>query len=105
MSALETFVLFFGYPRSGHSFFGQCINSRSDALISHEFDVIYHLMRNKNMSVDQIYEGISLRNDFFCDVLDYTWEGYKYDICPFEQRYKSNLVCVGDKKGGGLRNY
>ena len=37
-AAVERFLLFVGYPRSGHSIVGALLNAHRDAVVSHELD-------------------------------------------------------------------
>ena len=38
LAAVERFLLFVGYPRSGHSIVGALLNAHRDAVVAHELD-------------------------------------------------------------------
>src|SRR5690606_30490598 len=49
---LATFVLFVGYPRSGHSLVGALLDAHPEIAVSHELDVLR--FRAEGFSRDQI---------------------------------------------------
>ena len=51
--AVETFVMFIGYPRSSHSLVGSILDAHPEIIIPHE----YHIVRQWN-----IYRDDALRN-------------------------------------------
>ncbi|WP_169727870.1 tetratricopeptide repeat protein [Desulfovibrio inopinatus] len=108
-SEINSFLLFFGYPRSGHSFLGQCINSRKDAVVSHESSFLHSLLYENDITFGQIVDDIVSVNDHFCNNLNYIWESYDYKIIPEAQVSHDVVQCVGNKKGAGttqlLLNY
>jgi len=101
MHNLQHLLFFLGFPRSGHTFFAQCLNSRTDTLVSNEYDLLWHMERNPEFSFEDAINGITNRNESFCRELDYVWESYRYEISPEKQLHKDELCCVGDKKGTG----
>ncbi len=93
---VETFCLFIGHPRSGHTLVGSLLNAHPDVVISHELDVLryadlrfrrnqlYHLILER----DQEFSGAgSSKHEFDYKVPD-EWQG----------RYRRLLV-IGDKRG------
>lgn len=40
---VETFCLFVGHPRSGHSLIGSLVNAHPDVVVSHELDVLRYV--------------------------------------------------------------
>ena len=42
-SDLETYCMFLGYPRSGHSLVGALLDAHPDVIIAHELDVLKYI--------------------------------------------------------------
>lgn len=63
---IKTFVLFIGYPRSGHSLVGALIDAHPHAVVSHEVDIISEWKnldpprRNKYALFDLLYHDSNL---------------------------------------------
>jgi hypothetical protein len=98
LDALKTFCFFIGYPRSGHSFIGQCLNAREDALIAHECNILFHLAIERDITAARIFELLCRRNAYFVEELGCQWEGYTYAIDTEFQLKSKRLLCIGDKK-------
>lgn len=96
---LETFCLFIGYPRSGHSIVGALLDAHPSAQISHELG-----------AVKLIHEGFN-RNQIFSLILANSrafaqkgrkWSGYSYEVPGQWQGKAKKLTVIGDKKGGNM---
>lgn len=95
---VETYAMFVGYPRSGHSLVGSLLNAHPDALIAHELDALWfvraHFSRRQLMAMllDRDREALAL--DGFPGRYDYSVPGQW-------QGHVRRLRVIGDKKGGG----
>ena len=92
---VDSFCLFVGYPRSGHSLVGSLLDAHPDAVIAHELDALR--LVQVGFGRDQLFSSI-LRNsrehgEHREHIYDYTvpnqWQG----------RFRRIRV-IGDKKGG-----
>jgi len=93
---VERFCLFIGYPRSGHSLVGACINAHPDAVISSELPAPLWIMRG--CSRNEVYARILARAKWFN-----FWgnkSNYRYQIPNRWQGKYRRLKVIGDKRGG-----
>lgn len=94
---LETYCMFIGYPRSGHSLIGALL-AHPNMIIAHELNVLEHLRAGLNRT--QIYH-LLLENS---QTKAKTREGgprHSYQI-PIQWRGRfQKLRVIGDKQGGG----
>lgn len=93
---INTFVLFIGYPRSGHSIIGQLLEAHPEISISHEINALKRLKEgsSRNLLFGKI---LSKCNYFFKK--GSTWSDYSYRIeNQFQNNFK-HLKIIGDKKG------
>lgn len=96
-SDIQTFVFFVGYPRSGHSLLGACLDAHPNAVISHELDALSLLI--KGTSKLELFDAICEKAHSFY-AAGSVWSGYSYDIpAMFQGRYETIKV-IGDKRGG-----
>lgn len=95
---VEAFLLFAGYPRSGHSVVGACINAHPDAVVSHELDAAAQIERGVDR--DRLYARILTRARWFH--LRGDRSNYSY-VVPggWQGRYR-RLRVIGDKRGGAV---
>ncbi|USN99876.1 MAG: hypothetical protein H6810_04215 [Phycisphaeraceae bacterium] len=94
--ALRTFVLFVGYPRSGHSLMGALINTHPSAIVSHELDVLGLVEAGKPGRT--ILHRIEARDRWFAR-RGREWAGYQYDFGPAARKPRREITVIGDKKG------
>ncbi len=99
-SKITIYVMFLGYPRSGHSLIGSIIDAHENAAISHEYDV---LAKIKNESF-----LLNTREILFANIADNTakfnetnrtWNGYSYLVPGMFNGNVDNITIIGDKKG------
>lgn len=95
--AIETYCLFVGYPRSGHSLLGALVDAHPDAVISHEMDALRYVKTGFRRT--QLFALIleksrrdagDRRSGAYVQHVPNQWQG----------RYRT-LRVIGDKKGGG----
>jgi hypothetical protein len=93
---IQTFVMFIGYPRSGHSLIGALLDAHPNMIISNELDVLDHV--EKGYSAKQIYSLI-LHNSRRFARHGRIWTGYDYSVPSQWQGKFQKLLIIGDKKG------
>lgn len=96
-AGIERFVLFVGYPRSGHSLVGSLLDAHPDAVVAHELDVL-QLMRH-GFTRNQILWLLLERSRAFT-AAGRTWTGYDYAVPNQWNGRHRTLRVIGDKKGG-----
>lgn len=97
LSELESFLLFIGYPRSGHTLIGALLDAHPNILLAHEQDILYYAKRN--YSAQQISYLLKKSNRAFAKG-GRQWMGYNYAVAgQWQGRYKQLLI-LGDKSGG-----
>lgn len=94
---IETYCMFIGYARSGHSLIGALLNAHPDAVIAHELDALLYL--KKGFRRRQLF-SLLLEQDRWFTTSDMQWAGYSYNIPGQWQRKYRTLKVLGDKKGG-----
>jgi hypothetical protein len=96
--ALESYVSFVGFPRSGHTLVGSLLTAHPDAVISHELDALRYLQERVDR---RALFGLVLREDRRFAESGSVWTGYDYSVPgQWQGRYRK-LKVIGDKKGGG----
>lgn len=95
--ALRAFVIFIGYPRSGHSLVGALLTAHPDVVISHELDVLRRV--RKGHSRQAIFEAVIDWDARFTAQgrVDF---GFSYAVPGAWQGRARRLQILGDKKGG-----
>jgi len=100
---VQTFLMFIGYPRSGHTLIRSLIDAHPNAIVANELDVISKWQqwstadKNKYFLFNQLYLNsiktatIQHRYSYF---VSGQWQG----------KYNNNLLVIGDKKGGKTTN-
>ncbi len=96
-SEVQTFILFVGYPRSGHSLLGALLDAHPHAIVSHELDAIDKL--KEGYPQEQLYQAIVDQAKAF-KAGGSKWMGYSYQIPGTEQAWSDQLTHIGDKRGG-----
>jgi hypothetical protein len=94
---VEQFVLFSGYPRSGHSLVGALMDAHPQMIISHELDAMEMVIQGYDYK--QIYAMI-LRNSRCYAQRGRSWSGYSYTVHGQWQGKFNKLLVIGDKRGG-----
>jgi len=97
--SVETYCLFVGHGRTGHSLVGSLLNGNRSMVVSHELDALRVLDRaTVPLSRDQLFAAILQRDAEFTG-LGREWEKYSYDIPNTAQGEFDDLRVIGDKKG------
>jgi hypothetical protein len=95
---IETYCVFIGYPRSGHSLIGSLLDAHPDMVFSNELNALRHIKYKFNR--EQLYYLI-LKNsqNFSLNGRSHTGYSYKVDN-QWQGRYRKIKV-IGDKRGSG----
>lgn len=94
---IETYLMFIGYPRSGHTLLGSILDAHPDMVIAHELDALYYF--KKRYHAYQIYRLI-LENERKFTAEGRQWMGYDYNVPgQWHGRFRK-LRVIGDKSGG-----
>ena len=95
---LETYCMFIGYPRSGHSLIGSLLDAHESVAISHELHAIKFM--EAGFSDRQLF-ALILENAKRSAAISRVWGKFSYAVPgQWQGRYKQ-LTVIGDKKGGG----
>ncbi len=97
LSALRSFCLFVGYPRSGHSLVGALLDAHRHTLLAHELDVLAFV--GEGFSKDELARLV-LGNARRFAAAGRAWTDYAYDVAGQWQGRCAELRILGDKKGG-----
>lgn len=97
---LESFVMFIGYPRSGHTLIGSLLDAHPHIMVSNEYDVLkqisnYHGDNLPQYILSGIYENCKQHQG------QRIQSGYDYTVPnQYQAGYKDYISVIGDKKGG-----
>ena len=97
LDAPQSFVLFLGYPRSGHTLLGSMLNAHPDVMIAHEYHALQKQRQHKTAA--SLYSHLLAQNKWFSS-RGYRWTGYSYAIPTGWQNGTRELKIIGDKRGG-----
>ena len=94
---LKGFVMFIGYPRSGHTLVGSLLDAHPNAVISHELYVLDYFKRGWNKN--KIFSRIFHNSEAFTRS-GREWMGYQYRVPNQWQGRFKEIHVIGDKSGG-----
>jgi len=94
---VRVFLMFMGYPRSGHTLIGALLNAHPEAVVAHELNVLRYV--RKGFSRDRLYARLIGRDRWFA-ARGYVWTGYSYRVPDQWQGKYARLRVIGDKRGG-----
>jgi len=95
--AVETYCMFIGYPRSGHTMVGSLMDAHPDMVISNELDALKYI--ELGFDRDQLFYLI-LENTRRFAKEGRMQTGYSYTVPNQHQGTFRELKVIGDKKGG-----
>ena len=98
---VETFCLFIGYPRSGHTLVGALLNAHPEAVVAHGLGVMRYV--KLGLRRDQLYSLLLARDQQFGEI-GHQWSGYDYDIPGQHQGRWDRLRVIGDKRAASATN-
>ena len=94
---LQAYVMFLGYPRSGHTLVGSLLDAHPSCMISHELDALYYI--KSGYSKYQLFHLIK-KNTILFEKNGRKWMGYDYNVESEDLGRDSVLTHIGDKCGG-----
>ena len=101
VSGVRLFVLFVGYPRSGHSIIGSFLDAHPNVVMAHEFHVFRRIRKaNLDFSKSQLFNEL-FKNSYNNRVRSGNNKGYNLTVeGSWQGRYRDRIDVIGDKKGG-----
>jgi len=96
---VETYCMFLGYQRSGHSLMGALLNAHSDIVVSHELGVLKYIFAR--FSKRQIFSLILENSVEFANSGSGSGKRYSYKVPGQWQGRFQRLKIIGDKHGEG----
>ena len=97
-AGIKSFILFVGYPRSGHSLIAAFLDAHPEIVISMEWGVLSHLRMGYGRN--QIYYSIERHERLFTRKLNNIWTGYSYKVQGMWQGQYMTIRVIGDKLAG-----
>jgi len=98
LQALQRFILFIGYSRSGHSLVGALLDAHPNIVVSHELHAVKHLKTVSAFS--EVARAIQL-NSYYFNHYGRSYTGYDYQVPRQYQGRCTALKILGDKKANG----
>lgn len=95
---VETYFMFIGYPRSGHSVIGSLLDAHPNIVCAHELGVLKYILAKFNKH--QIYY-LLLGNSRSFTEKGRKWSGYFYRVPNQWQGKFTELRAIADKAGSG----
>lgn len=98
-AGIESYCMFIGYPRSGHSLVGSLLDAHPEAVIAHELDALRYV--RGGFRRNQIYELVLENDREFTEAGRLAATGdYQYSVPNQWQGRWDTLRVIGDKRGG-----
>lgn len=97
-SSVRSFVIFVGYPRSGHSLVGALLDAHPNVLVAHELDVLKYAALG--YSRRQLFALLVRHEQARVAGGHVSSTGYTYSVPGQWQGRYERLEVIGDKKGG-----
>lgn len=94
---VELFLLFIGYPRSGHTLIGAVLDAHPEVILSHELDALAYLERG--LSARRVFRMIQ-NNSLRFNRKGREWMSYNYQVPGQWQGKNTTIRIIGDKSGG-----
>lgn len=111
---VEKFVLFIGYPRSGHSIIGTMMDSHPNMIIANEFQLVRALMSEasrRRVTKPGLYNALYLNSRAEMVYGERGKEGLKrkgYLLAmnsSFQGHFDSKITIIGNKEGGATTKH
>jgi len=96
--SVESFILFVGYPRSGHTLVAALLDAHPEIVMSIEWAALSHL--KMGYTRNQMYYSIERNARLFTNRLNNTWTGYSYKVPGMWQGKYKTIKHIGDKLAG-----
>lgn len=110
--SVETFVLFVGYARSGHSLIAAILDSHPEIVIANEFHLLAHFNSfyqdpneesySRRLRIFSALHSLSHNQSIYGNRSPNNTRGYSYHISgSWQGKYRNQIKVIGDKKGSG----
>ena len=109
---VQSYAMFFGYGRSGHTLVGALLDGHPSVALANEFDAPNELAKHPDWGRNELFRRLAL-NDARCAVHGRTQTSTNYSFdgtLPWQGRWctevygpvctPTNVTVIGDKKGG-----
>lgn len=93
----DTFVIFAGYPSSGHTLVGSILNSHPNCVVANELDALFYL--HNGVPRDRLVSAIVRHEIRFERRARRNTKGYSYKFPGDRVTDKADVRVLGDKKG------
>jgi hypothetical protein len=93
---IETFTMFVGYPRSGHSLIGSLLDAHPNILIAHELHALKLIQ--SGFDRNQLFQ-LLMENSRAIAAKGRRHSGYSYEVPNQWQGRFTTLKVIGDKRG------
>lgn len=93
---IQTYCMFVGYPRTGHSLIGSLLDAHPNIVIAHELDALK--LFHRGFSRQQVFH-LLLKNSEKMATAGRAHSGYSYEVHDQWQGRFEKLQVLGDKKG------
>ncbi len=94
---VETYCMFLGYPRSGHTLVGSLLDAHPNIIIAQELDALKYV--GKGFTKKQLFYLLLRQSEAFTRN-GRKWSGYDYNVPNQWNGIFEQLKVIGDKKGG-----
>lgn len=95
---VQSFVIFLGYPRSGHSLIAALLDAHPNIVMGMEWGLLPHLKMGYRQN--QVFASIIQNSKQFKKRKNNVWTGYSYKVENSWQGGYDELHIIGDKLGG-----
>lgn len=95
---INSFLMFIGYPRSGHSLIAALMDAHPNIVVSMEWGALSHLRMGYRRL--QIFYSIERFSRLFTEKLSNIWTGYSYRVEGQWQGKSDQILVIGDKLAG-----
>jgi hypothetical protein len=97
LAEVETYCMFIGYPRSGHSLTGSLLDAHEEMTIAHELDALAFVDAGFDWA-QLCWLIVAKAQKFTAD--GRSWRGFDYQVPGGAHGRWTRLRVIGDKKGG-----
>ncbi len=97
LEGVERFVVFVGYPRSGHTLVGSLLNAHPEVVVANELDALGFVARG--VSRPALLGSLVARDRAF-ERAGRRWTGYDYRVPGQWQGVWAGMRVIGDKEAG-----
>lgn len=95
---INSFCLFIGYPRTGHSLVCALLDAHPNIVISMEWNVLHYFI--KGYKKYQIFWSIVKNSQNFREKTNSILTGYSYKVDGLSQGHSNKILVIGDKMAG-----